>query len=340
MLTILSTPKAFTGLFAVIQRNAIESWTKLEPRPEIILFGRDPGTAEICDELGPASCARRRDERARHSAAQRHVHDGSGRWRPTPWCAGRMPTSSSAPTVMRAAQIVTDHPRPAYLVGRRTDIDQLAPLDFFDGWSEQLVARPRREGERKPANWIDYFMFTRGLFVELPPFAIGRPGYDPWLIWRAADLGADVIDATDYVLAVHQRHDYSHVGSRAAVFGGVEARENAAIVDDWRHYHSIGHARLKLDSTGQLVPPAEPRTAWLAPGPTPRICCASPARSVVSCSASKPPVAGPRSRALARLRVREPSGGRLRPGAGVACCQRTTRHVGRADWRAVGDRRE
>ena len=52
MLTILSTPKAFTGLFAVIQRNAIESWTKLEPRPEIILFGRDAGTAEICDELG------------------------------------------------------------------------------------------------------------------------------------------------------------------------------------------------------------------------------------------------------------------------------------------------
>ena len=113
--------------------------------------------------------------------------------------------------------------------------------------------RARREGERKPANWIDYFMFTRGLFTELPPFAIGRPGYDPWLIWRAADLGADVIDATDYVLAVHQRHDYSHVGSRAAVFDGVEARQNAAIVDDWRHYHSIGHARLKLDSSGQLV---------------------------------------------------------------------------------------
>ncbi len=63
-----------------------------------------------------------------------------------------------------------------------------------------------------------------------------------------------MIDATDYVLAVHQRHDYSHVGSRAAVFGGVEARQNAAIVDDWRHYHSIGHARLKLDTRGQVVP--------------------------------------------------------------------------------------
>ena len=223
MLTILSTPKAFTGLFAVIQRNAIESWTKLEPRPEIILFGRDPGTAEICDELG-----------------LRHVPDVATNAHGTPLLSDMFMTGQAlaanpvvcwanadiifSPTVMRAAQIVTDHPRPAYLVGRRTDIDQLTPLDFFDGWSEQLAARARREGERKPANWIDYFMFTRGLFVELPPFAIGRPGYDPWLIWRAADLGADVIDATDYVLAVHQRHDYSHVGSRAAVFGGVEAR--------------------------------------------------------------------------------------------------------------------
>ena len=63
-----------------------------------------------------------------------------------------------------------------------------------------------------------------------------------------------MVDATDFVLAVHQRHDYSHVGTRAAVFSGAEARENAAIVDDWRHYHSIAHARLKLDEGGHLVP--------------------------------------------------------------------------------------
>lgn len=253
MLTILSTPKAFTGLFAVIQRNAIESWTTLEPRPEIILFGRDPGTAEICAEL-----------------SLRHVPDVATNAQGTPLLSDMFITGQTlasnpvvcwanadiifTPAVIRAAQVVTDRARPAYLIGRRTDVDQLTPLDLSDGWSDQLAARARREGERKPANWIDYFMFTRGLFAELPPFAIGRPGYDPWLIWRAADLGADVIDATDFVLAVHQRHDYSHVGSRAAVFDGIEARQNAAVVDDWRHYHSISHARLKLDPTGRLVP--------------------------------------------------------------------------------------
>ena len=162
------------------------------------------------------------------------------------------------PSIMHAAEVVTEHPGPAYLVGRRTDLDQLTPLEFNDGWSTALTSRAAHEGELKPANWIDYFMFTRGLFADLPSFAIGRPGYDPWLIWKAAELGADVIDASAFVVAVHQRHDYSHVGTRSAVFDGVEAKQNAAIVDDWRHYHSIHHARLRLDATGALVPATGP----------------------------------------------------------------------------------
>jgi hypothetical protein len=253
MLTILSTPKAFTGLFAVIQRNAIESWTRLEPRPEIVLFGRDAGTAEICDDLG-----------------LRHVPDVATTAEGTPLLSDMFLTGQTMATnpvvcwanadiiftgdLMRAATVVAERKRPSYLVGRRTDLDQLEPLEFNPTWETQIVDRVHREGERKPANWIDYFMFTRGLFEDLPPFAIGRPGYDQWLIWRAADVGADVIDATDAVLAVHQRHDYSHVGTRAAVFGGVEAQRNAAIVDDWRHYHSISYATLRLGPEGRVRP--------------------------------------------------------------------------------------
>src|SRR4029077_2280938 len=37
---------------ATIQRNAILSWTRLTPRPEILLFGNAEGTAEIARELG------------------------------------------------------------------------------------------------------------------------------------------------------------------------------------------------------------------------------------------------------------------------------------------------
>src|SRR5262245_42390962 len=53
MLTLFASPKPFTDPhIRVIQRNALTSWTLLQPRPEIILFGEDAGTAEICRELG------------------------------------------------------------------------------------------------------------------------------------------------------------------------------------------------------------------------------------------------------------------------------------------------
>ena len=52
MLTLFSTPKPFVGHIGIIQRNALMSWKLLDPDIEIILFGDEPGTAEICRELG------------------------------------------------------------------------------------------------------------------------------------------------------------------------------------------------------------------------------------------------------------------------------------------------
>jgi len=52
VLTIFATAKPFHGHTGVIQRNAIASWTLLRPRPEIILFGNEPGTADLCREFG------------------------------------------------------------------------------------------------------------------------------------------------------------------------------------------------------------------------------------------------------------------------------------------------
>jgi hypothetical protein len=52
VVTLFTIPKAFRGLIGVIQRNAIESWTHLQPRPEIIPPGNDEGTGEVARELG------------------------------------------------------------------------------------------------------------------------------------------------------------------------------------------------------------------------------------------------------------------------------------------------
>jgi hypothetical protein len=250
---MLSTTKAFRGHNGVIQRNAITSWTHLRPRPEIILFGTDEGTADLCEELG-----------------LRHVPEVATTPEGTPLVSDMFlqgQALASTPMVcwsnadviftdrlLRMADRAAGRPRPTYVIGQRTDIDQTLLLTFEDGWQNVLEHRARTEGERKPVNWIDWFLFTRGLFTDLPPFAIGRPGYDPWLIWRAAQLGADVIDATEAVSAVHQRHDYAFAGSREKVFTGSEAKRNATYVDDWRHYHSIAYASHMAGADGVIVP--------------------------------------------------------------------------------------
>jgi hypothetical protein len=253
-LTILSTPKRFEGIFDVIQTNAVSSWCQLASRPEVILFGDDEGTDRLADRLGVV-----------------HMSDVARNERGTPllsdmWMRGQQLASnpvvcwSNADIIftdrlLEAAAIVAERPTPVLLVGRRCDLDQPGPLDLADPrWQERLVARAAREGERKPANWIDYFVFTRGLFDELPPFAIGRAGYDPWIIWRAAQLGAEVIDASRFVLAVHQRHDYAHVGGRREAFRGAESVANSTFVTDFRHNHSISHARSVLDADGVVRP--------------------------------------------------------------------------------------
>jgi len=57
---------------------------------------------------------------------------------------------------------------------------------------------------------LDYFIFPCGLFRDIPPFAVGRPAWDNWLVYKARSLGLPVIDATKMVTAIHQNHAYSH----------------------------------------------------------------------------------------------------------------------------------
>ena len=52
VLTIFTTAKPFHGQIAVIQDNAIQSWTLLRPECEIILFGDEEGTAEAAAKFG------------------------------------------------------------------------------------------------------------------------------------------------------------------------------------------------------------------------------------------------------------------------------------------------
>jgi len=263
-LTIFAIPRAFQGHIGVIQRNAIASWTHLNPRPEILLFGTDPGTAEMAVEHG----VRHVPEVERNQWGTPLVSDLFGKAQALAenrtLCyvnADILLFDDFVPAVTRVAAWSNRF----LMVGRRTDVKITAAIAFHDGgWRERLRRQVEAEGELQIARSIDYFVFSRGLYPAMPPLAIGRFHWDNWLLWKARSLHAAVVDASSMVLAVHQNHDYSHapygpgkldmMASEESILNArLTCEQNPADYDEgffWRYAYTIDDATWKLTHDG------------------------------------------------------------------------------------------
>lgn len=229
LLTLFAVPKDFTGHSAVIQRNAAESWRRLGPEVEIMLCGDDEGVAEVAAELG-----------ARHLPQVRRNEHGTPQL-DSVFAAARDAAGSSLLAYVNADIILLGDflaavkrlPATHLMVGNRWNVDITAPLAFGEGWEESLLARVAADGTRAEAVWLDYFVFARNSrLAELPPFAVGRPRWDNWMIFRARSLGIPVTDASESVYAVHQNHGYGHVPhATGELWYGPEASANHALAD-------------------------------------------------------------------------------------------------------------
>jgi hypothetical protein len=148
------------------------------------------------------------------------------------------------------------------VVGRRWDTDITAPIDFSrSNWEQEIVGLARAEGHQRFYHNIDYFLFLRGLYAEIPPLVIGRVGWDPWLVAKAHSLGAAVVDVSDRVFAIHQNHDYGyHLQGMTGVSNDEEARRNCELTRGTR-LMTIEDATYRLTSEG----PVRNRWYWLAP---------------------------------------------------------------------------
>lgn len=251
MLTMFSTPKPFRGYIAVIQRNALESWKRLHPDVEVILFGKDEGTAEICRELG----LRHEPEVVLSERGTKRLDCIFGRAQEI---AGHdFVCYANCDIILTLAFLESIERlrawRPEFLmVGRRWDTDVTERIDFSaPDWQERIVARAKSEGIQRFYHNIDYFAFPRWLYREIPPLVIGRIWWDHWLVWQARQLGAVIVDASDVVCAVHQNHDYAyHPQGVVGVSDDEEACRNLELLGGRRHSRTIEDADYRLTAIG------------------------------------------------------------------------------------------
>jgi hypothetical protein len=229
VLTIFTAPKAFHGPIALIQRNAIRSWLALRPMCEILLCGDDRGTAEAAAALGVVHVP----EVARNEYGTPLVDSlflQAERRATQPWLCYVNCDIILMSDFSRAVAAVSARQAPALMICRRWDLDVTQTLDFRPGWEQRFAEEVRRRGRRRPHTALDCFVFSRGLWTEIPPFALGRGMWDNWLVYEARAKRLPVVDLSEVVLAVHQNHDYRHqahpVQREADVWTTREARRN------------------------------------------------------------------------------------------------------------------
>jgi hypothetical protein len=248
LLTFATWPKSFVGSAARLQEAAIRTWGEAAPGCQILLFGRADGIAEAASRLGaqhvPAVPANEHNTvlldgliaEARILATHNLICLANA---DVVFIAGLMDAVNAA---TRAADSFL-------LTGRCREV----PESTLEKSWEELVAEVDIAPFRDPGA-IDYFVFPRDLYIDVPPLAYGRAGFDNWLLWRVRDLGAPLIDVTSEVIALHPRHDYGHLaGGRASAYAGVEAQRNVELAGGWKHLYDIEDASHRL--SGGVVRP-------------------------------------------------------------------------------------
>lgn len=248
-LTIFGCPRGFEGPYAVIQWNAIRSWTLLSPRPKIILLGDDPGTSEIAAEFGVTHVPNVR----RNDAGTPLIDDlwaKAEQYSDSPYLAYVNSDIILLDDFPSALEALSGISQKFLLAGQRWDFDLLEKLSFAAGWQDELRRRVRKVGTLAGPKGIDYFVFPRGLWGKIPPFALGRFRWDNWLLYRARALQAWLVDATERVMVVHQKHPYPAAEGVREVLRHAEVVRNTELAGSRYHLYTLNEATHKLTSQG------------------------------------------------------------------------------------------
>ena len=247
LITFFSAPKPFTNPhIAMIQRNAIKSWTLLDD-VEVILLGDEVGLAEVAKEFG-----------VRHFPNVKVNESGTPLISSMFEIARENSTSELLCIVnadmilmsdfVEAAKWVKGQRSEFVLLSQRWDYDIASSLDFAEGWESRLRESVRKQNQLHRPAGSDFFLFPKNCYQDIPHFTIGRAGWDNWMIYKARAEHWAVIDCTPSVMIAHQNHDYSHLPDGKPHYEHPETNENIRLAG--------GQANVRytiLDATHQLA---------------------------------------------------------------------------------------
>jgi hypothetical protein len=253
MLTFFTTCKPYRGHDAIIQRNALKSWTLLHPDVEVIVFGDEYGAAEICAELG----LRHEPKVERYESKLPYANAMFARAQQT--ARHEYLCYSNCDIILFRDFLVAFEKALAWkkrflMVGQRWDTDVTKLIDFSAAdWAKKTHDVAITSGYLQSPDFLDFFVFPKGLYDSVPPLVVGYAYWDHWMVWRALAAGYPVLDASACVVPVHQNHGYTTTperkkGSRT----DATAMRNFELSAHGRHLRAMADSTHRMSSTGQI----------------------------------------------------------------------------------------
>jgi hypothetical protein len=225
VITVFTAPKAFEGHIGIIQANAIRSWKALGNEVEILVIGDEEGMERATDELAVKhvpGVARNENDTPVLSSIFNLAHEhGNG----AVYCyanADILFFRDFLATTERFERELAQF----LVVGRRWDVRIDARIEEGGFRGDELVRRLLRTARAHPPGGSDYFVFPKGQFEGIPRFALGRSGWDNWMIYSARRRGIPVVDASEGIRAIHQDHDYAHLPGGQSHYRLPETQKN------------------------------------------------------------------------------------------------------------------
>jgi hypothetical protein len=257
-ITLFSAPKSFTNPhIAMIQRNAIQSWSLL-PDVEVILLGEETGLAETARDLGVKhilQVERNASGTPLISSMFRLARDASQRSHSDLLCIINADVILMSDFV-EAARTSRRKRDKFVLLSQRWDLDVTQPIEFTEGWQNRLRSTVHRQGSLHRPAGSDFFLFPMSCYTEIPDFTIGRAGWDNWMIYKARSEKWTVIDCTPSVMIVHQNHDYSHLPGGKPHYEHPDTNENIRLAGGEANIrYTILDATHQLAADGKLIRP-------------------------------------------------------------------------------------
>jgi len=246
LVTLFTSPKPFADpRVATIQMNAIASWCQLSDA-DVILLGEEEGLAEAGAQLGARVIPDVRKNALGTPLISSMIDLARRHGRGELLCLVNADMIIMA-DLMEAALVLRRRLDRFVMLGRRWDVDIDTKLDFAAGWEHRLRATVAQRGRLHRPAGSDFFVFPRGCYAAVPDFAVGRAGWDNWMIFEARQEGWPVVDCSRAVMVVHQNHDYSHLPGGMPHYSAPESNENIRLAG--------GHGSIRytvLDATHVL----------------------------------------------------------------------------------------